>query len=316
MVNFKTAKSKVNKSIYGNLAEQHLKYTKNFLENNENSDEYYKYFHKNAFELLDYFLNKTPNKASLFNKYSKNVNNSLYSGKIVQIDENKCDTCNVTIPEINGSKCDVCGIVYKKLIQTTSHNVYPNNQEIEKNQFTYDRRFHFRDLLTQFQGKENNTILPELILRIEKEIEKYHINKCDIHKDDIRKILKRLGLTNLYEHSASILGIINPKNSMTFTREIEDKLLYMFDVIQEPFSVYCPEDRKNILNYNYIFYKFCQILELNKMNIDFENHITLLKCKIKLTQYEKIWKKIINFINNKHSDFDKFDINWVFIPLF
>ena len=47
----------------------------------------------------------------------------------------------------------------------------------------------------------------------------------------------------------------------TITPEIEEKIRAMFQDIQAPFLLYCPDDRTNFLSYSYILYKFFELLE-------------------------------------------------------
>lgn len=53
-----------------------------------------------------------------------------------------------------------------------------------------------------------------------------------------------------------------------------------------------------MINYSYIFYKFCEILNLNE--IDYKQYFFLLKCSEKKRQLELIWKKIILYIQDKN----------------
>ena len=62
----------------------------------------------------------------------------------------------------------------------------------------------------------------------------------------------------------------------------------MFMEIQEPFDRVCPKNRKNFFSYNYILYKFCELLgEKEHMSL-----FTLLKSREKLYQQDCIWKEI------------------------
>jgi hypothetical protein len=75
----------------------------------------------------------------------------------------------------------------------------------------------------------------------------------------------------------------------------------MFDEIQIPFEKYCKivcPARKNFLNYNYIFYKMCQLLSKD----EFLSFFPLLKSREKLYEHDLIWKGICN------------DLRWEYIP--
>ena len=73
----------------------------------------------------------------------------------------------------------------------------------------------------------------------------------------------------------------------------------MFKKTLVPFRKYCPPNkRKNYLSYNYVMYKFFQLLELD----EYLHHFQLLKSRTKLHQQDQIWKNICN------------DLGWEYIP--
>ena len=72
----------------------------------------------------------------------------------------------------------------------------------------------------------------------------------------------------------------------------------MFKEIQVPFEKFCPEKRKNFLSYNYVMYKFFELLELDEYLSCFQ----LLKSRNKLHQQDLIWKNICQ------------SVKWQFIP--
>lgn len=104
----------------------------------------------------------------------------------------------------------------------------------------------------------------------------------------MRDILKKLRLYKYYEHipfiTYKITGILPP----IMSRKTEIKIRNMFKEIQEPFAKYCPKNRKNFLNYNYVLYKFCELLELD----EFKKCFPLLKSREKLIEQDKIWENI------------------------
>jgi len=314
------SQKKIKKSSSGNLSEQHNKTIKKLLANDSKKN-YYKYFNDNSVELLDYYSG-TVDKATILNRYSRNNSGSSYNGKLL-MDEINCENCGAGSASFTQQEtydiCNECGHSSYALICVATHTNYTNNNtvvhEVDKAQFTYEKKYHFKDLLSQFQGKEAAVIPDEIIEKLNKEFVKHRIAKKDIYKQDIRNMLKKLDLPGYYDHTAFILNIINPANSIVFPIEIENKLQWMFDVLQEPYNIFCPHGRKNILNYNYLFFKFCQILELEKMNIEYTDHLTILKCQNKIADYEKAWIKIIKYINDQSPRWDDYGVNWRFIPL-
>ena len=72
----------------------------------------------------------------------------------------------------------------------------------------------------------------------------------------------------------------------------------MFKQTEEPFSKHCPKERKNFLNYSYVFHKFFEILDMP----EFADCFPLLKSRDKLKKADESWEKICK------------ELNWPFYP--
>ena len=91
--------------------------------------------------------------------------------------------------------------------------------------------------------------------------------------------------------SNSYLYDPSDKPAPTISREIEDKFIKMFEIIQEPWEMFKPKGRKNFISYPYILYKFCELLELEYLldyfpMLDFPN----------LAIPDKVWKQICGYL--------------------
>jgi hypothetical protein len=95
-------------------------------------------------------------------------------------------------------------------------------------------------------------------------------------------------LTKCYDHVAHILNRLNGISAPVLSREIEDKLRFMFKEIQYSFVKHCPAGRSNFLSYSYVLYKFCELLELD----DYLPCFPLLKSREKLWAQDCIWAAI------------------------
>ena len=85
-----------------------------------------------------------------------------------------------------------------------------------------------------------------------------------------KDILKKLGYNKYYEHIPFIkdkLGIKPP----IMSPELEDKLCNLFMDIQRPYAKHCPDDRVTFLNYYYVLYKMCELLEETQFLTIFSN---------------------------------------------
>ena len=89
-----------------------------------------------------------------------------------------------------------------------------------------------------------------------------------------------------------IINYITGLPPPTITRDTEEKLKSMFKEIQEPFNLYRTKERKNFINYNYLFHKFFQLLGMD----EFLPHFQLLKSHIKLLECDYLWMQICNHL--------------------
>jgi hypothetical protein len=192
--------------------------------------------------------------------------------------------------------CETCGEQEFVLIDSDKPSYKDPPREVTY--YAYKRINHFNEWLAQFQAKESTEIPEDVFQAILEELKKERITNVDTIKPaKIREILKKLKYTNFYEHVPYILNRINGKTAPVMTREIEEKLRFMFKEIQSSFIKHCPKNRSNFLSYSYVLYKFCQLLELD----EYLQCFPLLKNRDKLYNQDKIWQKICE------------DLRWEFI---
>jgi hypothetical protein len=148
--------------------------------------------------------------------------------------------------------------------------------------------------LSQLQAKESKEIPHKVIELIKLELKKYRETKLSYGKiDKVKKILKKLKLSDYYDHVVYIISVINNEPPPCIDRETEDILNKMFDLIQKPFEENCPKERINFLSYGFILHKFFQLI--NKK--DYCKYFPLLKSRSKRRSQDLIWKKICSSPN-------------------
>ena len=186
--------------------------------------------------------------------------------------------------------CDKCGNFETYFEPSVSGLTYEQEINTDTNiHFAYKRINHLRELLAQLQAKESSEI-PETILQaVRAEFMKSRIKDVsEITQEKVKYYLKKLNLNKYYEHTRQITNILSGKPAPYISNELYEKLINMFTEIQEPFERVCPKNRKNFFSYNYILYKFCELLGENEIKILFP----LLKSREKLYQQDCIWKNI------------------------
>jgi hypothetical protein len=257
----------------------------------------------NNIDIADSNINipiKILNKDEIYEKYMKVVDKNyiLINNDDVPIFD-KCSLCEKEMLLNNNTGiliCPNCGATENIIIDTDKPSFKEPPKEMTS--FCYKRINHLNEFLAQFQAKETTDIPEDVYNEILVEIKKERItNMAHITPEKMRVILKKIKKNDYYEHIPYIINQLNGLPAPVIAPEIEEIIRGMFKAIQIPFEKYCPHKRKNFLSYNYVMYKFFELLELDEYLDCFQ----LLKSRTKLHQQDLIWKNICN------------DLNWQFI---
>ena len=276
-----------------------------YLKNMDILNEYYKpavgsqtLAPKESTTFLKYFsaaiaADAGPTRKQMYEEYIQRM--KLSNGpEIIQLMTEHCIACNTAKEEITSEGilvCPRCGSEEYTLVVSDVPSF--RDPPKERNNYAYKKINHLNEILNQFQAKESTVIPEEVMNEVVLEIRKRRIsNIADLSEEDIRQILKKLGRSKYYEHRAHILSRLNGNPPPTITPEIEEKIRTMFQEIQAPFLLYCPNDRTNFLSYSYILYKFFELLELDEYKVYFP----LLKSRDRLIAHDMIWKKICDYL--------------------
>lgn len=242
------------------------------------------------------------NKAQLLENYLKATDNKqIKVGKFKKFKPKFCSNLEckseMTLHLSDGYLiCTECGFCEEVILDSDK----PNYKEPvpDATAYSYKRINHFNEWLAQFQAKESTDIPDEIYDKILFEMKKQRLLDKFITPKKMRAILKKLGYNKYYEHVQHIINKVSGNPPPKMTREVEEKFRQMFKECQQPFTIFCPKDRKNFLSYSYTLHKFCQLLELN----DFLPCFPLLISQDKLKEQDRIWKKICEYLQ------------WEFIP--
>ena len=283
--------------------------------NKHDDNELLNYYLDNGEILSEYYSNKQNNSN---NSNSQNVKtiydlmlkkpeqeveetNNIINDYICNIDDTKiknynisnldvCKICNnkMNINSVNSIIiCENCG--YTETIIINSDKISYKDPPRETSYFAYKRINHFNEWLAQFQAKETTDIPENVYSNILSELKKdIFLDINNLKYNQIKDILKKNKDNKYYEHIPHIINVISGKKAPLLTKQYEEQFRMMFKEIQIPFLNNRPEGRKNFLSYSYVLHKFCQLLELDHLLINFP----LLKSREKLQQQDKIWKGI------------------------
>ena len=193
--------------------------------------------------------------------------------------------------------CPSCG--YRDAILIDSEKPSYKDPPREMVYYAYKKINHFNEWLAQFQAKETTEIPISVLEQIRTELKKDHISDmAKLKTSKLKDVIKKLKLSKYYDHIPHVLARLKGVTAPVLSREVEEKLRFMFKEIQFSFVNHCPKKRSNFLSYSFVLYKFCELLELD----DFLPCFPLLKSHEKLYMQDKIWKKICE------------DMRWEFIP--
>jgi hypothetical protein len=242
-------------------------------------------------------MNENKNK-NIVQKYLSNIDESFLDMNAFVRETDICQSCFkgelIPLDDEGVLICNLCAVNVPYLIE----NEKPSYKEPPKEVcfYAYKKINHFKEILAQFQGKETTQIPDDVIEQIQQQIKKERIGLEQLTYYKTKEILKKLGFNKYYEHIAFIknkLGIKPP----VFSPELEDTLCNLFMEIQAPYAKTCPDYRVNFLNYYYVLFKFCELLE----ETQYLHDIPLLKDREKLIEQDETWKKMC------------VELNWEFI---
>ncbi len=233
-----------------------------------------------------------------------------------------CSSCNSIHNSIviekydNNIVCDKCGIILydfniitevDDMSYTEKQNLYINNN------FKYEKLEYFKDWLNDIQGISiKHGVTDSLIDTIGVELSKKigdNIDPSDVNRDNIRKILKKIGKSKYYKAIPEIIYKITGIQPLKIPEDIRDKFIDMFKNIEYTFNTIISngsleiKQRKNFFSIPYVIYKFSELLGLN----EYKEHIDLLKSDEKLAKQDIMWKEVMDVLHKKDPKL------WVFI---
>ena len=187
--------------------------------------------------------------------------------------------------------CSSCG--------ETEVNVESVSFHEQNDSMAYTRSSHFSECLNALQGKEGTTVPQEVVDAVRAEFKKNRIStSSEIKPAKVKQFLKKLGYSAYYDNIYSITNMVTGLPSIRLSASLEKQFKDMFTEIQAPFDRHKPPERKNFLSYNYVVYKFSELLGED----DLLPYLPLLKCRQNLHAQDIIWRGICS------------DLAWEYIP--
>lgn len=238
----------------------------------------------------------------MYGNYWKNVNQDLTNLQDYFIPSDVCEKCCVGELIAQDDEgvliCNnrQCGHFTSYIIDNEKPSYKEPPNEVTYN--PYIRLNHFREILSQFLAKQTTKIPVDVVEAIRKRIKKQRITDLsEINYQQMRQILKQLGLNKYFEHIQyinSIFGIHPP----VMSEELQEILCILFIEIQEPWTMHCPLDRTNFFHCTYILYQLCVLLEQRQ----YLPYIPMMKDREIQLEQDAVWEKVCG------------TLDWEFIP--
>ena len=189
-----------------------------------------------------------------------------------------CPMCGEPMKDM----CEECGVFYEtqEFIVTDLSNFKIKHKRI------YKRLDHFKEVLSQFQGKEGKDIPRTVIERLRESI------KNDSPTiQEVKQNLRKLKLNKYVENVLYIHHVLSGTPLPYIKREIEDKMLRLFKQMERVFGLVrsrVPFARTSFLNYYYVLFKLLDYLQQPELL----HRVPLLKTHVRVKQHDALWRHI------------------------
>ena len=189
-----------------------------------------------------------------------------------------CPMCREPMKEM----CEECGVFYEtqEFIVTDLSNFKIKHKRI------YKRLDHFKEVLSQFQGKEGKDIPRTVIERLRESIKNDSPTILEVKQN-----LRKLKLNKYVENVLYIHHVLSGTPLPYIKREIEDKMLRLFKQMERVFGLVrsrVPFARTSFLNYYYVLFKLLDYLQQPELL----HRVPLLKTHVRVKQHDALWRHI------------------------
>ena len=178
--------------------------------------------------------------------------------------------------------CEECGVFYEtqEFIVTDLSNFKIKHRRI------YKRLDHFKEVLSQFQGKEGKDIPRTVIERLRESIKNDSPTILEVKQN-----LRKLKLNKYVENVFYIHHVLSGTPLPYIKREIEDKMIRLFKQLERVFGLVrsrVPFARTSFLNYYYVLFKLLDYLQQPELL----HRVPLLKTHVRVKQHDALWRHI------------------------
>ena len=149
----------------------------------------------------------------------------------------------------------------------------------------YKRIHHWHERISQFQLLES-PIPPHELDQIKSTIKDSGVDRLD--KPIIRQVLRSLKMQRYIEKWLQIMHHLTGQRPPHLSDEEIVKLDVLFVATQVPFVHFKPANRKNFINYNYMFHRLFEFIHREEL----KKYFPLIKSVSKLNALDTVWEQI------------------------
>ena len=189
-----------------------------------------------------------------------------------------CPMCREPMKDM----CEECGVFY----ETQEFIVTDLSTFKIKHKRIYKRLDHFKEVLSQFQGKEGKDIPRTVIERLRESIKNDSPTILEV-----KQTLRKLKLNKYVENVLYIHHVLSGTPLPYIKREIEDKMIRLFKQLERVFGLVrsrVPFARTSFLNYYYVLFKLLDYLQQPELL----HRVPLLKTHVRVKQHDALWRHI------------------------
>jgi uncharacterized protein YlbG (UPF0298 family) len=192
----------------------------------------------------------------------------------------KCKFPLVLDEDLNKLVCVKCGIIPKNNLLVEEKDLQTHSSFLAGR---YLQRNHFREILSQLQGRE---FIKHIDVKLLENI-KAELNGNEPTRTNIKSILKKIQKKKYFDHIAYIQRRLDYP-VLFLDEQLEKELTDLFEKFCYFYSNQnLQKKRKNLLNYNYLIIKFLRLLHRDDLTI----HISNLRQKSKIQEYDYIFSQ-------------------------
>ena len=189
------------------------------------------------------------------------------------IEKERCEACNMEYVMVESESvltCPTCG-ESDKLVSCNSDFIEKRNSQTDN---PYERGPMYRKYIMQFHKDAPNPP-KEVMAVIYKHLSKVHIMlSIKVKPTPIAQILRQEKLQKWVPYAVRITKLINQEPIVSLTQELIDRLVFRFNRITQVFAVTKVENRKKIMNFEFLTKQFLQMEGLMKLAEWFQCHKT------------------------------------------